>query len=69
MTSKSVEKSMISDLLENYPDCPQREMALNLVRRGLVDQAQAWVDALKELQFRGQSELFSSLPKTGTRGN
>lgn len=67
MTKQSVEKGMIKYLLSNFPDCPQREMALNLVRRGLVDQAQAWVDALNELQSRGQSELFSETPKTFTR--
>ncbi len=66
MAITSEEKSMIADLLANYPDCPQREMALNLVRRGLIDQAQAWVEALNELQSRGQSELFQDIPKSGT---
>lgn len=67
MAKQSIDKSMINDLLSNFPDCPQREMALTLLRRGLVDQAQAWIDALNELRDRGQSEFFSETKKTGPR--
>lgn len=68
MSKKSREKSVVGDLLANYPDCPQREMALNLVRRGLMDQAQAWIDALNDLQNRGQNEMFANTIKNGTDG-
>lgn len=67
MAKQGVEKGMIKDLLSNFPDCPQREMALNLLRRGLLDQAQAWIDVLTELQSRGQSEFFSEAKNTGSR--
>ncbi|PHO02819.1 hypothetical protein CSC82_16800 [Rhodobacteraceae bacterium 4F10] len=46
--------------LDLYPDCPQREMALQLLRRGHIEQAQAWIDALIDLRNTGQSNLFAS---------
>lgn len=68
MSEQNEKRDLVRDLLANYPDCPQREMALNLVRRGLVDQAKAWIDALDDLQQRGQSKLFAKPKKTGHGG-
>jgi len=68
MSKEGKEKGMVRDLLANFPDCPQCEMALKLVRRGLLDQAQAWIETLNDLQIRGQNELFARTPKNGTTG-
>lgn len=54
-------RQIIDTLLSDYPDCPQREMALHLVRKGHLDQALAWVEALDELRQNGQTDLFTSL--------
>ncbi|MEQ9696103.1 hypothetical protein [Shimia sp. SDUM112013] len=49
--------------MQEYPDCPQREMALQLLRRGHLEQAHAWIDALDQMRAGGKSALFG---KTGT---
>ena len=66
MTNTSA-KSFARRIREAYPDCPQRDVALHLVRQGHMDQAQAWLDALDDLRQRGQSTLFGSTEdrKTG----
>ena len=60
-------KAFIERVLANYPDCPQREMALQLVRKGHAELAQAWIDALDDLRANGQTTLFSDTTRTGTR--
>lgn len=56
----------LADILENYPDCPQRDMALRMFRKGKHDLAQAWIDALEELQQEGNEALFGKpLSNTG----
>lgn len=38
-----------------YPDCPQREIALGLMREGKLAQAEAWLMTLDQLIRRGQA--------------
>lgn len=45
-------------IVDNYPDCPQRQMALRLFRNGRIEQAEAWLDALDELIENGRSEFM-----------
>ncbi|WP_204113216.1 hypothetical protein [Shimia biformata] len=47
----------VHQIRENYPDCPQREMALNLLRRGHVDQCRAWLEALDRMIEDGQAQF------------
>ena len=56
-----MEKQQLSlrDILDNYPDCPQRDMAVRMFRKGKLDLAQAWIDALEQKQQEGQEALFS----------
>ncbi|MEP2533608.1 hypothetical protein [Shimia sp.] len=42
-------------ILLNYPDCPQRDMALKVLRQGDMDLANAWLDALDDMMARGHS--------------
>ncbi|SFM30876.1 hypothetical protein [Shimia aestuarii] len=50
-------RTSVRYILDNYPDCPQRDMALNILRKGNVDLAEAWLDALDEMIAKGQSAL------------
>lgn len=53
-------------LIHEYPDCPQRDMALQLLRRGHLEQAQAWIGALDDLRQNGQHDMLSdTLAKQG----
>ena len=63
-----MEKRQLSlrDILDNYPDCPQRDMAVRMFRVGKHDLAQAWIEALEQKQLEGQEALFSKpLSNTG----
>lgn len=42
-------------IIDNYPDCPQRQMALGLFRDGRTEQAEAWLDALDEFIEKGRA--------------
>ena len=48
-----------------YPDCPQREMALGLLREGKLAQAEAWLKTLDQLIRNGQTELLEKTSATG----
>ena len=50
-----------------YPDCPQREMALGLLREGKVAQAEAWLKTLDQLIRKGQSKFLSGQENTVKR--
>ena len=52
-------RTTVRYILDHYPDCPQRDMALNILRKGNVDLAEAWLDALDEMIAKGQSVLAS----------
>lgn len=50
----------VSQIIRDYPDCPQREMALDLLRKGHLDLAQAWLDALDDIIQHGQAKFAPS---------
>lgn len=49
LTPKAIRKA--------YPDCPQREMALGLLREGKLAQAESWLRTLDRLIRNGQEDL------------
>lgn len=49
----------VKTIRSTYPDCPQREMALGLLRDGNTAQAVAWLKKLDELLQAGRSAQFS----------
>ncbi len=53
----------VAQIVQDYPDCPQRDMALSLLRRGQVDMARAWLAALDELMANGRSQLGQTFAK------
>ncbi len=50
-----------------YPDCPQREMALGLLREGKLAQAEAWLKTLDQLIRNGKTGLAEKVTATGVR--
>lgn len=41
-------------ILDHYPDCPQRDMALSTLRKGDVELSLAWLEALDEMMASGE---------------
>lgn len=52
-------KLNVKSIREAYPECPQREMALGLLREGKVAQAEVWLKTLDQLIRRGQSKFLT----------
>lgn len=57
MTTK---KWRVADVLREYPDCPQREMALRALRDGRDELAAEWLSALQELIEEGRARIESN---------
>ena len=57
-------RTSVRYILDHYPDCPQRDMALNILRKGNVDLAEAWLDALDEMIAKGKSVLAADEAQT-----
>ncbi len=47
----------VSDIVRDYPDCPQREMALYALRKGHMDLAQEWLRELQDMISEGRATI------------
>ncbi|WP_270726165.1 hypothetical protein [Shimia sp. Alg240-R146] len=47
----------VSDILQDFPDCPQREMALRALRKGHEDLAGEWLKALTAMVSEGRARI------------
>ncbi|SFL36911.1 hypothetical protein [Shimia haliotis] len=45
----------VSEIIRDFPDCPQREMALRALRKGHSDLAQEWLAALAQMIDEGRA--------------
>ncbi|MGR3712974.1 MAG: hypothetical protein ACU0A6_07635 [Shimia sp.] len=45
----------VSEILRDYPDCPQREMALRALRKGHTAATAEWLEVLRGLMDEGNS--------------
>ncbi len=53
----AAEKLKVADIIKEYPDCPQREMALRAFRKGHFDAADEWLASLSNMIEEGRAAI------------
>lgn len=53
----AAEKMKVADIVREYPDCPQREMALRALRKGHLDLAEEWLASLRNMIEEGRAAI------------